>query len=117
MKKRTRLTGFGIMLLLALCMLCFPASAGSISLKNDGSVVVDYYQRYIQYDGTAKKPVIHTVTFYKNGNLNNPTVLQEGRDYVLSFLYNVDPGVGWVYLKGIGNYCDTAESFFYIYRL
>ena len=117
MRISKRLTGFGIMVLLALCVLCFPANAGSISLEKDGAVIIDYLQQYVPYDGTAKRPVIDKVQFYKGNKFDlDPVILMEGRDYVISYVDNVNPGTGWIYLTGIGDYCDTESGFFRIYR-
>ena len=66
------------------------------------SITADNYQ----YDGKEKKPGM--VMSYKGMSL------KEGKDYILSYSNNVQPGTGTVTVTGIGNYTGTLYSSFSI---
>lgn len=60
------------------------------------------------YTGYEIKPSV-TV---KNGSVT----LKEGKDYKLSYKYNVNPGMGLIFITGMGNYIGTDMESFVINR-
>lgn len=60
------------------------------------------------YSGSEVKPTVY-VTFGTKS-------LQEGRDYTLSYEYNVNPGTAYAVVTGIGNYTGTARRSFTIMK-
>ena len=65
------------------------------------------------YDGTAKKPVLKTAFISSDSDITE-YILEEGKDYTLSYTNNVNPGTGTVTLNGRGNYTGSKSFNFTI---
>lgn len=62
----------------------------------------------LEYKGAPVEPQI-TVT--KDGK-----VLQDGKDYTVTYFDNTDVGTAYVTVEGIGNYCNSVNFEYEIYR-
>lgn len=62
----------------------------------------------LEFNGAPVEPVI-TVT--KNG-----TVLENGKDYIVTYHNNNGVGTAYVTVEGIGNYCSTVNLEYEIYK-
>lgn len=58
---------------------------------------------------------------YYTGSALTPSVyidgLEQGTDYTVSYANNIEPGTGYIYITGIGDYTSTAVRTFSIYAL
>lgn len=66
-----------------------------------------YPESFFAFDG--KPHTLNLIVLY------NGTTLVENRDYTVSYVNNVNPGRGSVTIRGIGDYCGSAQFPIYIY--
>ncbi|MBQ6395168.1 MAG: BspA family leucine-rich repeat surface protein [Atopobiaceae bacterium] len=80
--------------------------AGSSSESYDISDAMIFYIPDQVYTGYEIEPEL-TILF-------NETELVQGVDYIATYSNNIEVGMAWVTVEGIGNYKGTVESYFWI---
>ncbi len=71
----------------------------------------------LKYTGKAIKPKV-TVKYKRelSSGIKDTVILTEGKDYELSYLNNISPGIATIVITGIGQYSGTLSDYFEIVK-
>ena len=113
MKKRIFISIFStIILFIALSFNSNAKAAEQKDLHYNAWTTLDCYT--FEYNAKQIKPKVLEVKFVENGK---ETILKEGTDYTITYGENIQPGDGYVYINGKGNYKGTATTSFFIIKI
>lgn len=110
MKKRILISIFStIILFIALSVNSNAKAAEQKDLHYNAWTTLDCYT--FEYNAKQIKPKVIEVKYVENGK---ETILKEGIDFTVTYGENIQPGDGYVYINGKGNYKGTTTTSFFI---